>query len=59
MRESLKNSISETIQDLMNAGLTTTFTNKELKTLGVNKPEVKVTAEDLKNKRINQQVTNR
>jgi putative transcriptional regulator len=48
MRESIKNSISETVQDLMNAGLTTSFTDKELKTLGVNIPDVDVTAEDIK-----------
>ena len=48
MRESMKNSIAETVQDLMDAGLTTSLTDKELKTLGVNIPEVKVTAEDIK-----------
>ena len=48
MRESIKNSIAETVQDLMNAGLTTSFTDKELKNLGVNIPEVEVSAEDIK-----------
>ena len=48
MRETIKNSIVETVQDLMSAGLTTSFTDKELKTLGVNIPEVEVTAEDIK-----------
>ena len=42
MKETIKNSIAETVQDLMNAGLTTSFTNKELKTLGVNIPNVKM-----------------
>ncbi len=48
MRESIKNSISETVQDLMNAGLTTSFTDKELLNLGVNVLEIEVTEEDIK-----------
>ena len=40
MRESIKKAIGETAQDLVNSGLKTSFTMKELKSLGVTIPEV-------------------
>jgi len=48
MRDSIKTSIAETVKDLMDAGLPTSFTNKELKTLGIKIPEVHVSGEDIK-----------
>ena len=43
MRESIKNAIGETVQDLINSGLKTSFTKKELDSLGVKIPEVQLT----------------
>ena len=40
MRESIKKAVGETVQDLVNSGLKTSFTMKELKSLGVTIPEV-------------------
>ena len=40
MRKSIKKAIGETVQDLVNSGLKTSFTMKELKSLGVTIPEV-------------------
>ena len=40
MRESIKKAIGETVQDLVNSGLKTSFTLKELNSLGVTIPEV-------------------
>jgi len=40
MRESIKKAIGETVQDLVNSGLKTSFTMKELNSLGVTIPEV-------------------
>ena len=48
MRDSIKDSIAETVQDLMNADLPTSFTDKELKTLGISIPKVNISAEDIK-----------
>ena len=44
MRDSIKKSISETVQDLMNSGIKTSFTQKELNSLGVEVPEVRLSA---------------
>ncbi len=43
MRESIKSAIGETVQDLINSGLKTSFTKKELDSLGVEIPEVHLT----------------
>jgi len=43
MRESIKHAIGETVQDLINSGLKTSFTKKELDSLGVTIPEVHLT----------------
>ena len=40
MRKSIKKAIGETVQDLVNSGLKTSFTMKELQSLGVTIPEV-------------------
>jgi len=43
MRESIKNAIGETVQDMVNSGATVSFTKKELDSLGVIIPDVQVT----------------
>ena len=40
MRDSIKNSVSSTVQDLLNSGLNVSFTKKELKELGVKVPDI-------------------
>ena len=40
MRESIKNAIAETVQDLIDSGIKTSFTEKELNKLGVEIPKV-------------------
>jgi len=44
MRDSIKKSIGETVQDLMSSGIKTSFTQKELNSLGVEIPEVQLSA---------------
>ncbi len=53
MRESIKNAIGETIQDLVNSGIKTSFSERELKNLGVTIPEIKLTASRIKEIREN------
>ncbi|MCD6534976.1 MAG: helix-turn-helix domain-containing protein [Deltaproteobacteria bacterium] len=53
MRESIKKAIGETVQDLVNSGLKTSFTMKELKSLGVTIPEVHFTTYQIKEIREN------
>lgn len=48
MRDSVKESIGSTIQDLLDIGISTSFTTKELNTLGVKIPIVDVSAEEIK-----------
>jgi putative transcriptional regulator len=48
MRDSIKNSIGETVQDLMNSGIKTSFTSKELNSLGVNIPDVQLSTIQIK-----------
>jgi len=48
MRESIIESIGSTVQDLMNSGLKTSFTKKELDLLGVKIPEVQLTTHQIK-----------
>ena len=43
MRESIKNAIGETVQDMINSGTTVSFTKKEMDALGVTIPDVQVT----------------
>ncbi len=42
MRDSIKQSIGQTVQDLMNSGIKTSFTKKELDSLGVKIPDVQM-----------------
>jgi len=49
MRESVKKAIGETVQDLMNSGIKTSFTEKELNSLGIKIPEVQLTTQQIKN----------
>ena len=48
MRDSIKKAIGETVQDLINSGLKISFTEKELNSLGVTIPEVKLTTYQIK-----------
>ena len=43
MRDSIKNAVGETVQDLINSGFKTSFTKKELNELGVEIPEINIT----------------
>lgn len=47
MRDSIKNSIGSTVQDLLNSGIAVTFTKKELKELGVKIPDVEFSPEKI------------
>jgi putative transcriptional regulator len=47
MRESIKNSIGETVQDMMNSGMKVSFTKKELDLLGVEIPKVQLTTDQI------------
>jgi putative transcriptional regulator len=48
MRNSIKKAIGETVQDFINSGLKTSFTEKELNSLGVTIPEVRLTNNQIK-----------
>ena len=48
MRNSIKKSIGETVQDLMNSGINTSFTEKELNSLGVKIPEIQLSTLQIK-----------
>ena len=47
MRESIKNAIGETVQDMMDSGIKVSFTKKELDLLGVEIPEVQLTTNQI------------
>ena len=48
MRDSIKKSIGETVQGFISSGLKTSFTEKELNSLGVIIPEVQLTTNQIK-----------
>ena len=48
MRDSIKNAIGDTVQDMLNSGLKTSFTKKELDALGVEIPEIQLTHSQIK-----------
>ncbi len=48
MRESIKNAIGETVQDLINSGFKTSFTKKELDSLGVKISEIQLSNYQIK-----------
>lgn len=47
MRESVREAIGETVQDLILSGAKTSFSEKELKKLGIIIPEVEINAMDI------------
>ena len=47
MRRSIKKAIGDTVQDIINRGIKTSFTEKELKVLGVKIPEIELDAKDI------------
>lgn len=47
MRKSIRNAIGETLQGLVNSGIKTSYTEKELKKFGVVIPEVEIQAKDI------------
>jgi len=47
MRESIKNAIGDTVQDMINSGVKVSFTKKELDSLGVNIPKVQFTMDQI------------
>ena len=48
MRNSIKKAIGETAQDLLNSGIKTSFTKKELDSLGIKIPEIQLTTDQIK-----------
>ncbi len=48
MRDSIKQAIGDTVQDFINNGINTSFTQKELNTLGVTIPEIHLTTYQIK-----------
>ena len=48
MRKLMKTAISESVQDMLNAGLGTSFTEKEFKELGVQIPEISIAPKKIK-----------
>ena len=48
MRDSIKKAIGETVQEIVNAGLKSSFTKKELNLLKVKIPEIKLTSAQIK-----------
>ena len=48
MRKSIKESIGSTVQDLIDSGIKTTFTEKELHTLGDKIPNIDITPNQIK-----------
>ena len=53
MKDSIKKAIGETVQDLINSGVKTSFTKKELNALGVKISEVNLTTSQIKAIRAN------
>ena len=53
MRDSIKKAIGETAQDLIDSGVKTSFTERELNSLGVTIPEVHLTTYQIKEIREN------
>ena len=49
MRDSIKEAVGTTVQDMLNAGLKVSFTKKELDKLGVEIPKSKISADEIKN----------
>jgi putative transcriptional regulator len=47
MRDSIKNAIGETVQDMIASGVKVSFTKKELDSLGITIPDVHVTGSQI------------
>ncbi len=47
MRNTIKRAIGNTVQDLIKSGIKTSFSEKEMKVLGVKIPKVEINAEDI------------
>jgi len=50
MRKSIKEAIGTTVQDMLELGLESSFTPKELNSLGVKIPEIVITSKQIKKK---------
>ena len=48
MKKTIKDAIGSTVQDLLDSGFKTSFTEKELNSLGVTVPDIEITSEDIK-----------
>lgn len=48
MRTSIKKAIGTTVQDMLDSGLKSSFTKKELNSLGVKIPEIIITSAEIK-----------
>ena len=48
MRKTIQKAIAESVKDLINGGFPTSFTNRELKDLGVKIPEVQIAPEKVR-----------
>ena len=47
MRDSIKKAVGNTVQDLLKRGMKTSFTEKELKEMEVQIPDVEISAKDI------------
>ena len=47
MRDSIKNAIGKTVQDMVNSGANVSFTIKELDSLGITIPNIQVTGDQI------------
>ena len=48
MRKTIQKAVAESVKDLIDGGFTTSFTNRELKDLGVKIPEVQIAPEKVR-----------
>ena len=48
MRKSMKEAIGTTVQDMIESGIDTSFTQKDINTLGIKIPEVTITSAQIK-----------
>lgn len=48
MRESIREAIGTTVQDMLNSDLKSSFTKKDFDELGITFPTIKITSEDIK-----------
>ncbi len=48
MRNSIKEAIGTTVQDMLDAGFKSSFTEKELNSLGIEIPDIEITSKEIK-----------